>query len=315
MARALGTWATIVLAATAMFAQAPAPADAPTAASVGPNDVVLQIGDKSFTAAEFEKIMTALPPQFRATLPQLGKKGFAEQFANLYGLSLEGEKRKLDQTDEFQRMMEFDRHVLLAQLAMNAVAAESGPVGDEEVSYYYQTHSQDFEQFKVTGIYIPFSTRSSSPTDFPQTISAKPEYTEQEAQRKALEMRARVQSGQNMASLAKLVSQHPTAAKGGDFGYLGHDQKVLDAKIANAIFALQPHQVSAPLKDKSGYYVFRVEEKRVQPLEEVEPVIQTSLSIQKMNRRLEAVRDGYTVTLNPNYFSDAPAASPSAPRK
>ena len=285
------------------------------AAPVGSDEVVLTIGEKKFTAAEFEKIVAALPPQFRATLPSLGKKGFAEQFANLYALAMEGEKRQLDQTEEFQQMMDFDRRVLLAQVAMTELAAESGAVGIEEVNYYYQTHQQDFEQVKVTGIYIPFAPPTSASKGIPQTISAKPEYTEQQAQRKALELRARIQAGQNMAALAKTDSEHPTASKGGDFGYFGRNQNQtqLPPGILNALFSLQPNKVSAPLKDRYGFFIFRVEDKRVQPIEELQEAIQASLGRQKLNRRIETVQESYPVVMNPNYFTEAPAAKTAAP--
>jgi PPIC-type PPIASE domain len=289
------------------------PAGAPNSMDVKPDEVVLTIGDKTFTAAEFEKIISALPPQFQATLASLGKKGFAEQFGSLMGLAMEGEKRQLDQGEAFQQMLEFERRVLLAQVTMNAVATESSTVGAEEVSYYYQTHSQDFEQVRVTGIYVSFAPPSRSSHGGVQTFSAIPAYTEQQAERKALELRVRIQSGQDMATLAKTESDHPTAAKGGDFGYLGRNQTQLPAKIVAAIFSLQPHQITPPLKQGSGFFIFRVEDKRVQPLEEVQQSIQASLGIQKMNRKLEILKESYPVELNPNYFTDAPETSPAPP--
>ena len=115
-----------------------------------------------------------------------------------------------------------------------------------------------------------------------------------------------------MASLAKTESGHPTASKGGDFGYLGRTQTQLPAGIANAIFSLQPGQITPPLKQGSGYFIFRLEDKRLQPLEEVQHSIQASLGIQNMNRRLEDLKDRYPVELNPNYFADAPPATPAA---
>ena len=288
------------------------PSASQTAGAVSPDTIVLTVGEKTFTAAEFETIVSALPPQFRATMASLGKKSFAEQLANLYGLAMEGEKRELHQGAEFQRMLEFERRVLLAQVTMNAVAAESATVGPEEVDYYYQTHAADFEQVKVTGIYIPFAAPSGASQGSRQTSSAMPAYTEQQAQRKALELRARIQSGQDMAALAKTESEHPTAAKGGDFGYFGRNQTQLPAAVVNSVFSLQARQVSAPLKDRLGFFVFRVEDKRVQPLEEVRQPIQASLSIQKVNRRIETLKESYPIELNPSYFPDEPAPASGA---
>ncbi|HWP83774.1 MAG TPA: peptidylprolyl isomerase, partial [Terriglobia bacterium] len=290
----------------------PGQENAPSSSVVPPEEVVLTVGEKKFTAAEFDKILATLPQQYQQVLKTKGKAAFTEQYVNLLSLAMEGEKRQLDQAEEFRQMMEFNRQALLATLTLNALVAESASVGPEEVEYYYQTNRQEFEQVKVTGIYIPFSTAPASGRGAPQTASAKPAYTEQQAQRKALELRARILSGQNMAALARTESEHPTASKGGDFGYIGRNQTQLPGPIVNAIFALQTGQISAPLKDKNGFYLFLAEEKRLQPLDEIKEGIQTSLGIQKMNRRLEALKESYPVVLNPRYFTDAVPA-PSRP--
>jgi hypothetical protein len=308
--RILATAALVVLTSASVAFSQGGGSTGPTGA-VNPDEVVLRVGDESFTAAEYERIVAALPPQFRATLDSLGKKGFAEQFANLYGLSMEGEKRQLDEGEAFQRMLEFERRVLLAQVTMNALATESAMVGDEEVDYYYQSHASDFEQVKATGIYIPFAPPTSGSTGTVQTTSAMPALTDQQAQRKAMELRARIQSGQDMAALAKTESKHPTASQGGDFGYFGRSHPELPSGIVSSIYTMQPRQVSAPIKHGNGYFIFRLEEKRLQPLEEIRQAIQASLSIQKVNRRIEGLKEGYAVELNPNYFPDEPRPTSS----
>ena len=286
--------------------------DQPASAPSNPDQVVMTVGDKKITAAEFEKIASALPPQFQDSLAQMGKRGFAEQLANLLSLTMEAEKRKLDQTEQFQGMVEFDRRVLLAQLTMKQIADELGPVGKDEVDYYYQTHKDDYEQAKVTGIYIPFAPPGTAISLNNKSSSGKPQYTAEEAERKALELRARINSGQNMGLLAKATSVHQTAAKNGDFGYISHSGSDLDPRLVSAIFALQAHTVSAPLKDKGGYYLFRVESRRTQPFTEIEKDIQSSLSLAKLSRRMETLKDDYPTTLDAAYFAEPAAGKPSA---
>ena len=63
-----------VLPAVAVWGQAPA-ASAPLA----PTDVVLTVGNLKITAAEFEKLIQLLPPQFAGAVGALGKRGFADQ--------------------------------------------------------------------------------------------------------------------------------------------------------------------------------------------------------------------------------------------
>src|SRR5262249_24860033 len=42
------------------------------------SQVVMIVGDRKITASEFEKITSALPPQFQDSLVRMGKRGFAE---------------------------------------------------------------------------------------------------------------------------------------------------------------------------------------------------------------------------------------------
>ena len=294
-----------------MPARAQGTGGASSAASVRPDEVVFTIGDRKLTASEFEAVLASLPPQYQA----LGKKGFANEYASLLTLVMEAEKQQLDQTDQFRRMMEFNRQVLLAQLIMSKLAEQYGTVGPEEVNYFYQTHQQDFEQAKVTGIYIPFGVPAARSSSAARTASAMPQLTEQQAMNKALQLRARIQSGQNMQEMAKIESQHPTASKGGDFGYIGRNAQggPLPQNLVTAIFALQPSRVSAPLKDRSGFFIFKMEDKRVQPLEEIRETISAILGREKLGRHVEVLKEGYPITLNPAYFTETAGAPPASP--
>lgn len=305
---ALVAFACLALSPNGARSQQPSGASPAGTPPVSPEEVVLTVADTKITAAQFEQITAALPPQFRAMLANMGPRGFAEQFGNLLGLALEGEKRQLDQTEEFRRMLEFDRKVLLAQVTMNHVAADVGMASPEEVGYYYESHQQEFEQVRVTGILIPFNPPRTGAAG--QAASQRPQLTEQQAQRKALEIRAKINAGVDMAGLAKAESSHPTASKGGDLGFLGRGQTTLAPELTNAIFALQANRVSAPIRDRLGFYLFRVEDKRIQPLEEVQQNIRASLSMEKFNSHLERLKASYPVALNPTYF---PETKPTAP--
>ena len=113
---------------------------------VGPEEVVITVGNFKITAAEFEKIAASLPPQFSGAMNTMGKKAFADQYANLLGLALEGEKRQMDQREPFRQMMAFQRLVLLAQLTLNELVVTLGAVSPEEVQYYFASHQSEFTQ-------------------------------------------------------------------------------------------------------------------------------------------------------------------------
>ena len=290
---------------------------APSSASgsASPDEVVLTVGTKKITASEFEKIISSLPPQYSGAVNSFGKKGFADQFANLLGLALEGEKRKIDQQEGFRQMMDFQRILLLAQIALNELANSTEPVSPEDVRNYYTTHQADFEEAKVRGIYVAFEA-DSAPGEADKSVApsqekegaAKQHRTEQEAKAKAEALRARIQAGEDMAALAKTESDHATAAQSGDFGYVRREQLV--PEMGNTIFSLAANQVSALVQDRVGYFIFKVEGKRVQPLEQVQESIGNNLRQQKTGDLLAKIRNDYPVTLNPRYFPETPSGIP-----
>lgn len=226
-----------------------APAAAPvTGPAVGPDEVVLTIGEVKITAAEFEKVMAALPPQFAGTVNSMGKRGFAEQYANLRGMAMEGEKRQIDQRENFQRMMAFQRMLSLAQMTLNELANIGTIIRPEEITGYYQSHQSEFEQAKLRGIFIPFQAgaapAANSPPEAGQPGSPNVPLTESQARAKAESLMNRIRSGEDMATLAKTESAHSSASQGGDFGYVGRSQ--FAPAISTAVFSLELNQVSEP---------------------------------------------------------------------
>lgn len=290
----------------------------PAETAVSPDEVVMTIGERKITAAEFEQILTFLPPQFSGMATSMGKRAFAEQYGNLVGLAIEGEKRNLDENEQFRKMMEFQRVLLLGQMALNDVATSIATVSPDEVRYYYTANATEFEQVKVRGIYIPYkppagaqAAGGAGASAAGPTPSKPPQLTEEQARLKALRLRSQIRAGEDMAALAKAESDHPTAAQGGDFGYVRHAQ--FTQQIDGAIFSLPLQQVSAPVKDRFGYFIFRAEEKRTQPFEEAQPIIESNLRQHKLAEALAKLKAEYPVVLNPRYFPEAAPASPSAP--
>ena len=303
------------------FAQAPTPApgstpDASAAPTVGPNEVVMTVGDVKLTMAEFEKLTQALPPEVAGAMQTMGKRGFAERYASLVALAKEGEKQKLDQDDYFKNMVAFQRLMLLAQITVNGLMTNVQPVSPEEVSYYYTEHLQDFQQVNLRGIYVAFAPPDElkkNPPAKPGTAAAKgakPKLSEDQAKAKIETIRLRLRAGESMATIAKTESDDPTASKGGDFGWVRRNQ--FTTQIDNIIFNLEEKQASIPIRDRFGYYIFQSQGKRTQPLEEAKVMIENGLRQQKVGETMQKVQDQYPVKLEPRYFGAEPPA-PSSP--
>lgn len=117
-------------------------------------------------------------------------------------------------------------------------------------------------------------------------IACKPdadEATKKAARAKAEAARQRVLAGEDFATVAKEVSEDPTAKDGGDLGWVTRDMMLKE--FADQVFAIEPGKISDVVESKYGYHVIKVEEKqpeRAQTLDEVHDRLKQMLIAQKV---------------------------------
>jgi len=106
-------------------------------------------------------------------------------------------------------------------------------------------------------------------------------------------VRAQIIAGADFVKMVKENSEDKTsAAKDGDFGTIRSTDN-LPEPIRTAIFALKAGEISPPVKQPNGFYIFRAEEINPQPYKEVEEEIVNQLRqahfklwMDEMNRNL-----------------------------
>jgi peptidyl-prolyl cis-trans isomerase D len=95
------------------------------------------------------------------------------------------------------------------------------------------------------------------------------------ARGRAMEALERIKSGEDFAALAEELSDDPgSAGTGGDLGFFGRG--VMDEPVEKAAFALQPGEVSDPVRSSFGFHIIKLTEVRpetVKPFEEVRDVL------------------------------------------
>jgi hypothetical protein len=278
----------------------------PAAAPAKPTDVVMWIGDEAFTAERFEALLRAVPPQFAQAANQMGKKQFATQYHMLYALSKHAQKLGIDQSPEFKQQVGFMTLQLLAQIQFQELSKNTQAVPDAQVAGYYKEHAKEYLQAKVRGIFVALNP----PAKGDSKEKPKPR-TDAEAKSIAVELRQKILAGADFATVAKESSDETqTAAKGGDFGLIRAGQ--LPAGIEKAVFALKEKEVSEPIQEATGYYLFLLEELRTTTLEEATPQIRSQLAQKSLVDALEKVKAEYALKFNDAYF-DAPPAPPAPP--
>jgi peptidyl-prolyl cis-trans isomerase SurA len=90
-----------------------------------------------------------------------------------------------------------------------------------------------------------------------------PPYSEEatlEVRQRLLDLRKRITAGENFTTLAVLYSEHPSAPKGGELGYMGRGE--MDPEYAKAAFSLKKGQVSNIVQTAMGFHIIQLIDRR-----------------------------------------------------
>lgn len=265
----------LLLPAT-LFAQAPPLLQAP----ISETTVVGTSDGQNVTVGDISKIVATIPPQMRANYSK-DPKGFLSQWFMLKRLVAEAEKQKLADRTPYKENIEVAR----MQIMWNAMIEETSKttlVSVDEEKKYYEQKKDDFTQAKLKLIYVPFVTAQAQAAPG----SAKT-MTEQQALAKSEDLVKKAREGGNFVEMVKQHSEDPISKeKGGDFGPVKRGDQLPDS-IKQAVFKLKPGEISDPVRQPNGYYIFRLEELTPQAFEEVRTPIQTEVKNAKMKQWME----------------------------
>ncbi len=123
-------------------------------------------------------------------------------------------------------------------------------LSDEEVRNYYQSHPQEFggeDEVKVRHIFLPLAEGASKAE-------------EERARAQGERVLQRLKTGEDFAKVAREVSKGPSAADGGDLGWLRRG--TIQKQLEDAAFALKDGQVSGLVRAGPGLHIVKVEERR-----------------------------------------------------
>jgi peptidyl-prolyl cis-trans isomerase SurA len=144
-----------------------------------------------------------------------------------------------------------------------------------EISAYYTAHRQEFkrdEKNKVRHI----------------LIKADDDVSFELAKIEIRDIYDKITQGGDFSEAARQFSQGPNKETGGDMGYISRGQML--PELDNAIFSLNPGEISAPVKSKLGYHLFKVEDSAHSgffSLEDTQSEIKKLLFQEKFKKKLE----------------------------
>lgn len=260
------TWLSALLfAASIAFVPLSAAAAADTVVA-RVNGVDIKQSDLDFAATEIgPRLGTIKPEDRRALLLQ-----FVIENELMAG---EGQKEKLDQTPTFPARVKYHTRRALRDAFYQAGIV--GAVSEADAKKIYDEKISKMKpEVEVHARHILVDTKAE-----------------------AEEIIKRLKNGEDFATLANEKSKD-TNAEGGDLGFFTRGQML--KPFEDAAFALEPGQISEPVKTQFGWHVIKVEEKRNQPLpsfDDVKEAIMGQLVQAKAQQVVTSLRDAAKIEI------------------
>jgi hypothetical protein len=287
----------VAVAQTAPPSTAPKPAAAPpAAAAAGPvtpdNKVVATIDGKDYTAGEVRALVDKFPPQIRSAFAQNPTRALNFIFMMQY-LADQAQFHNLDKEPEFQQDFLYTRLNLLSQAELNNYRNTYQPTYDEQKAYYDE-HAAQYEQAHVKVIYISFVSGAMK--------GAGKELDEAGAKAKIEDLRKQILAGADFSKLAAENSEDKaSAAKGGDFGIITRVSPYPEV-IKSTVFALKEGEVSEPVRQPNGYYLFKLAKLDKQSFNDVQSKVFEQLKQDHFNQWVKGIEKRYTVNVKDSQF-------------
>ena len=230
----------------------------------------VEILESELTLAEGD-----LDPQF-ARLPDEQRRVAAlAAVIDIKTLARKAETAKLDDTEEFKRLMAFQRDRALHNAIFKSEVVD--PVSDADLQARYEKEI------------------AAVPAD--EEISARHILLETEDAAKAAI--AELEAGKDFAELAKEKSTGPSAAQGGDLGFFTKGRMVPEFEAV--AFTLQAGEYAKePVKTQFGWHVIKVEERRETAppaFEEVSDQVRQVVMRERYGELIRAARSETEITV------------------
>jgi hypothetical protein len=280
-----------------------------------PEKVVATIDGKPITAKQAVDMLNSLPADQRKRA-EGNLSAFVQQLYTSRQLADQAVKLNLDQQSPTKEQLQLARMQVLAQSYLNHVAAApsaSSPAVDPQ--QYYNAHPQEFDQVKLSGIFIAFN-----PPGTPAGGNASSR-TEEQARDKAAEDSKKLKAGTDFATLARTDSDNQqSASKGGELGTYALGDPSLPADLKSALEKLQPGQVSEPIRMPNAFIILKLESRNKLSFEQSKAGIVQKLQNEKNQAAVKQELDKYKIQVQDTDFfgsagagASASAASPRVP--
>lgn len=239
------------------------------------------VAGKTIYTSDLDALIKQLPEdQAKQFKSKEGRRQLLEELIAQELFYLEGKEAKVDESEEFKKML-IDAEEKLLKTHMIATFMMDITVPDEEVQKFYDENPSQF--------IAPDSVRASHillPTE-----------------EQAIEIIAEIKNGKSFEAAAKEYSVCPSNEKGGDLSYFSKGQMV--PEFETAAFALEIDEMTEmPVKTQFGYHIIKLTDRKISqtiPFEAVKENARTFLLREKQNKafigKVESLKEKYPVKM------------------
>ncbi len=243
-----------------------------------PETVIATVDGKKITYGELDGYLSSLGPENKQAA-LANKKQLIQQYALFVRLQTYADAEKLDDKSPYKEAIAAARQQVLARAAMD-FKYQNLPVSAEDQKKFYAENQDRFTQASVEVLYLGFV---ADPTAAAKDNPGKKYRTEEEAKAKIDELRKQVKSKADFVKLVKEFSEDDTSKNNdGEFGTVKKSDNI-PAAIKQTIFSLKAGEMSGPISQRNGYYLFRVDSLSVEPYETVKDAIFTEVKDQRVH--------------------------------
>ena len=219
-----------------------------------PETILASFGGQTITLGEFDQLWEEVPEDYKL---QLDKSMVLDQMISEKLLIQETKNMGLEEDKDVLEQIKKMTEQILVQAFIEREILNKVKVNDEEVLEYYEQNKDSFTEKEQVHLY---------------NILLE---TEEEAQNVLKQLKA----GEDFSEIAIEKSTGPSAAQGGDLGYL--TKGTIIPEIEEVVFALEVEELSEVIKTDFGFHILKITEKKPEsvkaPEEVKEDIIQTLL--------------------------------------
>jgi peptidyl-prolyl cis-trans isomerase C len=269
-----------------------------------PDTVLATIDGRKVTYGEIDAYYTGLGEDAKKNAFAHPKQ-MIEQYALFLRLMDYAKTEKLEEKSPYKESLNATRMIALAQAALGDISLNV-VVTSQEQKKYYDENKDRYTEAKVQVIYLGFV---SDPAASEKENPGKKYRSQEQAKAKIEELQQQIKTRDDFVRLVKEYSEDEASKNNnGDFGIIRKSDNV-PPDIKQVVFSLKAGDVSGPVGQANGFYLFRVDQVLMEDYDSVKDSIYTELKTKKAKAWVEDLRSR-PIQLDDKTFFDEKQAKP-----